>query len=48
MRDHGSRQVGPPVPQIVEEIKEKENKEDGDDTSIVPEGHTRQEDSSGS
>ena len=24
MRDHGSRQVGPPVPQIVEEIKENE------------------------
>ncbi len=48
MRDHGSRQVGPPVPQVEEEIKEKENKEDGDDTSIVPEGHTRQEDSSGS
>jgi len=48
MRDHGSRQVGPPVPQIVEEIKEKENKEDGNDTSIVPEGHTGQEDPGGS
>jgi len=48
MRDHGSSQVGPPIPQIVEEIKEKENKEDGDDISTITEGHTRQEDSSGS
>ncbi len=48
MRDHGSRQIGPPIPQIVEENKEKENKKDGNDISTVPEGHTGSEDYSGS
>jgi hypothetical protein len=49
MRDHGSAYYGPV---IVEKVKEedlkKEKKENGNDTSIVPEGHTGQEDPSGS
>jgi len=48
MRDHGSSQVGPPTPQVVQENKEKENEKNVNDTSIVPEGHTGQENPSGS
>lgn len=50
MRDHGSSYNGPIIIEKVkeEEILKKENIENGNDTSTVPEGHTGQEDPSGS